>query len=449
MGRKPTEAVPPQQPILRGPEPTQQDVQKKEDEKLLEEVQKEIPVWTPKGEKELEEIERAVEKEVMAQKLQGEGLGIRTEPSTVEESESTIEIKSNTEENRQEENPTHIATSEDSPSTLEPAVVDRVPDDTVTKDGPVGEETKESSELEDDSVPSQPEFLPAQNDTVTILPETTGEKVPEDTKEDDATKSFEEKEPEIISQGLSIPVPEATLVIDPPTPEAIAAAPSVESLPPPPIENETTSSEIRPENAIESLPPPLADSIPPAAPIPDSLPLPTAVPSSPEPPISSHPIITIPPASVPIPPSAPSTPISSPPQRPSSVSSLPEMSSPPPATTGPVRKKTLKERLAEAARRGSTNSSLVNVTSPPPSTRPSLDTPVTREVKEEVVAKEEKKNGIEAASSPTTSNGTVSTDAATLEQSKPPIEVTRETENGQEAEKEKKETIEVEEGSFL
>ncbi|GAA5830458.1 hypothetical protein JCM5353_005852 [Sporobolomyces roseus] len=450
MGRKPTEAVPPQQPNLRESGSTLQDVQKKEDERLLEEVQKEIPVWTPKGETELEEIERAIEKEVMAEEAKTEGLGIRSEPSKVEESESK-EISSSAEGDHEEEKSLPIDTSEDA-STTPNSALDQSPSEIVPQDEPVEEETKESSKSEADHAPA-PSNLTINEDTpASISPEPTSEQLVQKAEEDGPTESIEAKEPESSIQELSISTPEATLVIDPPTPEATVDSHSVEILPPSAVQSEPDSVEVKSDLENESLPPPAAESAaPPSIPLPEPVPIITS--QSSEPPISSVPTIIIPPTSVPIPPSAPSTPVSSPPQRPSSVTLLPEVSSPPPASTGPVRKKTLKERLAEAARRGSTNNSFVNVTSPPPSARPSLDSTVTKEAKEakeDIVAKEGKTNGAEPVSVVTTSSGTSSTGAPSKVDL--PLEATKEEEkpkeNGAEEET-KKETIDVEEGSFL
>jgi len=419
-----------------------QDVQKKEDEKLLEEVQKEIPVWTPKGEKELEEIERAIEKEVMAEEAKTEGLGIRSEPSKVEESVSQ-ETSSSAEENLEEEKSLPIDTSEDASTTLNSAL-DRSLGETVPQHRPVEEETKESSKLEADYAPAPSNLTINEDIPASIPPEPTSELLVQKAEEDGPTESIEAKEPESSDQELSIPAPEATLLIDPPTPEATVDSHSVEILSPSAVQSEPNLVEVKPDFEHASLPPPAAESAaPPSISLPEPVPIITS--QSSEPPISSVPTITIPPTSVPIPPSAPSTPVSSPPQRPSSVTSLPEVSSPPPASTGPVRKKTLKERLAEAARRGSTNNSFVNVTSPPPSARPSLDSPVTKEVKVEDVAKDGKTNGAEPVSALTTSNGTSSTDAPKVDVSG---EVTKPKENGGEEET-KKETIDVEEGSFL
>ncbi|GAA5877451.1 hypothetical protein JCM16303_003338 [Sporobolomyces ruberrimus] len=394
MGRKPTEAVPPQQPgrssLEMDSRPTQSELEemrrRKEDEKLLEEVQEEIPVWTPKGEKELEEVERQIEREI-----QGEGLGIVSLPSQVEEAKSE-----RTEEVQERIGETPSVKEEDSEPTVhvaEPAVtVEEQPEASEPSD-PKGDEDSTAVE------PPRPPIQPVEEPN---LPTLAVDDAPDSVQKPVSSATPEPKVPEAQSTKE---LERASLVVEPPTPEekidaepftsqanATTKAPEAEMREEAKLEQrkEETSTpvieaKVEPEPSLSSVvlnhsdlaPTVVAENSTPSV---EPLASPTSELSKGSSPPPLVPAISIPAAAdVPVPPSAPSTPVSSPPQRPSSASSLPEIASPPAASSNPARKKTLKERLAEAARRGSTGSSLVNVTSSPPASRPSLELPPVRE----------------------------------------------------------------------
>jgi len=396
MGRKPAEAVPPQQPSRsslefeqRPPqtEAEQPRVEKSEDEKLLEEVQKEIPVWTPKGEKELEEVEKQVEEEVRAQ-----GLGISS--TSAEERKSLEEPKVESAGPVVEENGGRMLEETSKAEEIgfkQEDKLDSVKEDQHQAEALV-EPSKDESIVEPES-PTEPSSDPEDSSTSTV---------PAVSPQDEDTLPAKEEE-DHPTESASHELHETSLVIEPPTPEEDAqpapidlsetskilegdkaSSPVVETPSEPekpcrpvelPIAEPSTAAESPTELAPASTETSTKASKPPTEEVKAS-----AETSEVPPPIS---ISTA--ASIPAPPSAPSTPVSSPPPRSSSMSSLPEIASPPPAdSSNPPRKKTLKERLAEAARRGSTGSSLVNVTSSPSSAvRPSLDLPAHQEVKEE------------------------------------------------------------------
>ncbi|GAA5910947.1 Vps54p [Sporobolomyces salmoneus] len=411
MGRKPVEAVPPQQPSrssIEIVEPSRAQVVeeerrvKTEDEKLLEEVQNEVPVWTPKGEKELEEVEKQVEEEVKA-----EGLGISSESTPVE----AEQITQNDETRQEGESEPTIKVPEEEAAIPpqeeeEPVVLQNeeivVPEVEASN---LGQSTREEQVTGNSSSEVPEQIPPATNETSTTLPTLSAP-----SSEEVATTSRQDREtPE--------EPPQASLLMDPPTPE-------VETEREPPVieealivmkKDEAQQPTSHPEDLANSTAPTLLPLPVDTTAAEASSTEPEAVAESPSPAVEFEalqesskippPIISIADAaSIPVPPSVPSTPVSSPPPLSSSASSLPEIVSPVASTSTPPRKKTLKERLAEAARRGSTGNSLI--TSPPPASRPSSELAPPPEIREEASS-----NGVGSPSEAPTStptNGSIS-----------------------------------------
>ncbi|GAA5932694.1 Vps54p [Sporobolomyces koalae] len=353
ISRKPTEAVPPQQrssleaartsfeaPSLSIPN----EQPKHEDDKLLEEVQREIPVWTPKGEKELEEVEKAVEKEIENEIAHPE------EEKRLEDSCAEKEVAPASEA-------TVSAADPQSNDDADGKVVMAETDETAV---PV----KEEPAIEPEHAKTQTEAIassePAPESTVSIEQQAV---------QDDAVQQpAVEAEPPIDALETSaIAAPTVVVPLDRPS-----QAPSD-------LNEEVQDSTTRPatDTPAVSAPSKEEEAIDHATSTDAAVPISTGTDQG----VLSPTSISIPAASVPIPASTPSTPVSSPPKRSQPILSMPDATSPPPQSTNPARKKTLKERLAEAARRGSTGSSLVAVTSPTSAAAPALVEPTIVEEK--------------------------------------------------------------------
>ncbi|GAA6016584.1 hypothetical protein JCM11491_006004 [Sporobolomyces phaffii] len=383
MGRKPVEAVPPQQPP---PTTTRDSVEldrstpserrrsgsverdgslqpssmvrkddDHDDERLLEEVQKEIPVWTPKGEKELEEVERQVAREVDAA---AEGLGISSAPPLSGTGPET--------ESKPQEGCGTSAGAGKSGVIQEDAEAIETDGSNTASTEEEAHQTSAEHARSDDREHTTAEAIPeavAPPVDVGIAPsdEAGGNSVIGPRKPDSVGEPLE------VSSAADSTPPSAPSVIEPAAPDVAQAAVEEAKDPLPVSEHAAEPSASLPTDEDSLAGEPTTVNVPTEPPttakvVEAPIVAPASTPNKP-------PAISIPATAIPIPPSAPSTPVSSPPPRASpSVTSPSELSSPPSASgaANPLRKKTLKERLAEAARRGSTGSSLVNAPSPPP-----------------------------------------------------------------------------------
>ncbi|GAA5998853.1 hypothetical protein JCM5350_000108, partial [Sporobolomyces pararoseus] len=355
---------------------TEKNEKEEEDEKLLQQVEKEIPVWTPQGEKELEQVEKVVKAE--------NGLGISS--SAMEEEKTKVDER--VELGQKEEGVSAISTTRNNQvENLE------------SKDGEERTANHESTPKEKGEEESVLGPRPESTSVESSMPEA-------DVDAEDKLKS--QDPPRIESEGneqsIESPTQTPSIAAKPSTSSAAEVQESIDGAAqeeevaaestlitedslddtPSTVENETPSSDQVPSMEMTETTTPSVQTIDQST-TEGSKPLPSSASSPISISIPSHPL-----ASPPISSSSTSPEVRSPTSPPPGTTATTPSSSTTTATGEPPRKKTLKERLAEAARRGSTGNSLVNVVAvtspPPPPTRPSLELASRREEEAEAAS---------------------------------------------------------------
>ncbi|GAA6059520.1 hypothetical protein JCM10212_006018 [Sporobolomyces blumeae] len=504
MGRKPVEPVPPQQPLLDIPKRVGDPVQtapgtgtglglgasvseqkdkRDEDARLLDEVQREVPTWTPKGEKELEAVEKEIEQEVLAEQQQAGETGQGAEPATVDGSHdgdtALTEGPSRTDadvaigeaepsEGREEDE----RERPDVGTTEERIIVDQPPSNPTEpiRDATTAPEVAPAQSVGAEmtvqaAAPAeepQPREQPSPDESTSTASAT---KTPTDQSEPSSTavqpdiapepaRSADweaEHEPRLEGAAPALPsVPARSTEAEPlaaVTVESPSAGPSV-----PDEKTETATAALASPSA-----PPAADSHEPRAAATSTLDVEAASPPAAAPTPAPAPSAI----SAQADPPPPSTPVSSPPPTSVALASNPTAPTSPPSgpmsPTTATRKKTLKERLAEAARRGSTGNTLVNVGNGTASPRTSVDVPTTvnEEAPKTVVARpdpsrgEVKDNEAVKDKSPTEPNLSPAHDGTVRKDSTPTSNIVNSGEGRSAQKPAENEVVEEEQAAFL